>query len=65
MTRRYLGNKNTKEIHEYLKMIDACKLDEMKEEHKFWLDFESEVIDHCKNKGYNGCKWCLKKYHID
>jgi hypothetical protein len=43
-------------------MVDGCKLKEMKEEHKFWLDNKSEVEDHCENKGYNGCKWCLTKY---
>lgn len=67
MVRKYLGNKNPnkKEIHEYAKMKDACKLKEIKEEHKFWLDYEYEVEEYCKNKGYDGCKWCLPKYHTD
>ena len=65
MPKRYLGNKNTKEIHEYEKMVDGCKLNDMKEEHKFWLDFFFEIKDYCENKDYNGCKWCLPKYHAD
>ena len=65
MGNKYLGNTNTKEIHEYAKMVDGCKLNQMKDKHKFWLSSESEVRDHCKNKGYNGCKWCLNQYHVD
>lgn len=65
MARKYLGNTNTEEIHEYEKMKDGCKLKDMKEENKFWLDTEEEVKDYCNNKGYNGCKWCLFKYHVD
>jgi hypothetical protein len=65
MPRKYLGNTNSKEIHEFNKMIDGCKLDAMREEYKFWLETEYDVKDFCKNKGYNGCIWCLTKYHTD
>jgi hypothetical protein len=65
MPSKYLGNTNTKEIHDYEKKLNKCKLDKMKEEHKVWLKTESEVEYYCSDKGYNGCKWCLQKYDVD
>ena len=65
MPRKYLGNSNTKEIHEFVKMDERCKLREMKEEHKFWLDTFAQVMEHCRNKGYNGCAWCMPQIDTD
>ena len=63
--KKYLGNTNTKEIHEFKKMEDKCKFSEMKDEDKLWLDYGYEVILYCVRKKYNGCKWCLPEYYDD
>jgi len=63
MPESYLANSNTKEIHEYRKMVPNCKYSEIKDEHKIWLKDEFEVQKYIREKGYNGCRWCLPKYN--
>ena len=41
---------------------DSCRINEFKVEYEYAY-FESRVINLIKNKGYNGCKRCLKKYN--
>ena len=65
MPGKYLVNTNTKEIHEYERMVDNCRMEEIKEDHKFWLDYGFEIIIYCVRKDYNGCKWCLPHYHAN
>lgn len=61
----YLANSNTKEVHELDKTIDNCKIGEIKEEHKIPLETLSAVHNFIHIRGYNGCKWCMPKYHTD
>ncbi|MFC1787365.1 3-hydroxyacyl-CoA dehydrogenase [Halobacteriota archaeon] len=70
MGARYLANMNTKEIHDLkadikLKTRGQCQLDEIKEKHKKLVYTEVTVESLVRNEGYNGCKWCLSKYHTD
>jgi hypothetical protein len=58
MASKYLANKNTKEIHVFSEIGAGCKYNEIKPEHKIWLDTEQQVNEYIRNLGYNGCKWC-------
>lgn len=49
----YLGNKNTKEVHERAKETDNCQLDEIQE----WKCFNSLSTAH--SQGYDNCHWCI------
>ena len=70
MSARYLANMNTKEIHDLESNITPdkraqCQLDEIKEEHMRPVYNERMVGLLINTEGYNGCKWCLSKYHTD
>ena len=62
---RYLGNSNTKEIHDLSNLSSACRIGKMREEHKVFFDNIKDVEQAIKTEGYNGCRWCLSKYHTD
>jgi len=53
--KKYLINKNTKEIHDLNNKKRGCKINEIKDIHKIYTD----NINIYVKKGYNGCKWCL------
>ena len=61
----YLANSNTKEIHDLDNTQTNCQINEILPEHKIPLPTLDEVLDYINNKGYNGCRWCLEKYHTD
>lgn len=62
---RYLANKNTKEIHDLNNKQVNCQIDEIKPEHRIPLQTIEDVKEWIRKYGYNGCKWCLEKYHTD
>lgn len=64
-THQYIGNSNTKEIHDLHRITKACNFDKIKDEHKVSFESIKEVENAINNLGYNGCRWCLSKYDTD
>lgn len=66
-TYNYLANTNpsSKEIHDLDNEKDKCNIDDIKPKNIKMLNTESELQNYLNNKGYNGCKHCLEKYHTD
>jgi hypothetical protein len=52
---RYLGNKNTKEVHDTLNEKEQCQLKEIKEDHKKWFD----LLSVAHSEGFDNCAWCI------
>jgi hypothetical protein len=61
----FLGNSNTKEIHDGTRVKNACRVDEIHEEHKVWIKNYAEVKSTISNLGYDGCAHCIPELHID
>ncbi len=59
---RYVGNTNTREVHDIENITEACNFGRMTEEHKDYFDSIAEVEDAINTQGYNGCHWCMSKY---
>jgi hypothetical protein len=60
---KYIVNSNKMEVHDSARTRDGCKIDEMKPEHKSYLDDFNDVKNLFDNEGYNGCKWCMPEHH--
>lgn len=60
---RYLGNNNIghMEIHDLKNTKDGCKIEDIKPEHIEYFDSVKEGLD----KEFNGCFFCLRKYHTE
>lgn len=60
---KYLGNKSSghMEIHDLKNIKKGCKIDEILEKHKVYFNSIKEGLD----KGFNGCFYCLHKYHTE
>lgn len=52
---RYLGNKNTMEVHDRHNEKEQCQLDEIKQDHKKNFDSLSEA----HSEGFDNCAWCI------
>lgn len=52
---RYLGNKNTMEVHDTHNEKGGCQLDEIKPEHK--KHFDSLTLAH--SEGFDNCAHCI------
>lgn len=50
---RYIGNKNTTEVHDLDKENTNCQINEIKEK----VGFTS--LQQAYQLGYQNCKWCL------
>ena len=60
----YLANTNTGEIHKLSNVKPKCDIDKIKEEHKKFLESESEVNALIKsNSKYDGCAHCYNEKH--
>lgn len=60
----YLANTNTGEIHRLSTVKPECKIDEIKEEHKKYLNYESEVDALiASDSKYDGCYYCYNEKH--
>lgn len=60
----YLANTNTGEIHKLANVKTECKISEIKDEHKKYLDYEFEVdILIRSNSKYDGCAYCYSEKH--
>ncbi len=53
--KRYLGNKNKKEVHDSHNVTPRCQIEKMKEDHKIWFNSHYDAI----MKGYDNCHWCI------
>jgi len=53
--KQFLGNKNTKEVHNTSNEKEQCQLEEIKEDHKEWFDYLSTA----HNNDYDNCAWCI------
>lgn len=60
---RYLANTNKLEIHDLQNQQINCQINEIKQEHRISLNTEDDVKRWINLHGFNGCKWCLSKYH--
>ncbi len=61
----YLANSNKSEIHDLDNTQVNCQIDEILSEHRIPLENLSDVLEHIDHHGYNGCRWCLERYHTD
>ena len=58
LSKKYLVNKRTKEIHNLSNIQYQCFVNIIKD--KIYIS-ENELLDYISN-GYNGCRWCNSKY---
>jgi hypothetical protein len=52
---RFLGSKNTKEVHDTLNEKEQCQLNEIKPDHKKWFD----SLATAQAEGFDNCAWCI------
>jgi hypothetical protein len=52
---KYLGNKNTKEVHDTTNEMEQCQLREIRTEHKVWFD----SLNQAHVNGFDNCAWCI------
>lgn len=52
---RFLGNKNTMEVHDTSNEKTSCQLDEIKEDHKVWF----HTLDEAHSRDFDNCAWCI------
>lgn len=53
----YLGNKNTKEVHNLMDEQTNCQIDEIKSENKKY--FEPDTLAQAHLEGYDNCAYCI------
>ena len=54
---RYLGNKNTKEVHDTVNENANCQLSEIHPDHVVW--FNPDTLNEAHREGYDNCAWCI------
>jgi hypothetical protein len=64
-TARFIANRNTKEIHDLEQAVAGCKLDQINAENKLSLSTLEEVHQLMDELDFDGCRWCMGKYHSD
>ncbi len=52
---QYLGNSNTKEVHDLLNPKGNCRTDQISNDHRVYF----ETLARAKAAGYDNCYWCL------
>ena len=52
---RYLGNKNTMEVHDTENEQENCQLSEIKDDHKEWFS----SLEQAHTEGFDNCRWCI------
>jgi hypothetical protein len=53
---RYLGNSNTKEVHDLSNEQMSCQVSTIEIEHRV----EFETLKAARNAGYTYCQWCIE-----
>lgn len=57
-SKRYIGNKFTKEVHDvYMERFAFCKIDKIKYEHI--VTFTPDTLEQAHHEGYKNCRYCL------
>ena len=57
-SRRFIGNKITKEVHDvYVERILLCKIDEIRFENI--ITFTPDTLEQTHQEGYKNCRYCL------
>lgn len=64
-TASYLGNLNTKEIHDLSNTQPRCHIERISEKNKIYFDTFEAAKKAMETAGYNGCRWCLSAYDTD
>lgn len=59
----YIGNNNTKEIHDSCNITSACQFGRIKAEHKVFYGSLQDVENATTYEGYNGCAFCMPEYN--
>ena len=54
---RFLGNSNTKEVHDLTRTETNCQIPEILPEHKVW--FTPDTLQQAHREGYDNCAYCL------
>ncbi|MCG2695137.1 hypothetical protein L6261_03605 [Candidatus Parcubacteria bacterium] len=57
MSKRYLGNTNTTEVHDLSNEKVGCQIDEILERHK--VTFSPDTLLTAHSEGFDNCHWCL------
>ena len=52
---RFLGNKNTMEVHDTFNEKKQCQLNEIKPDHKK----ELASLSQAHSEGFDNCDWCI------
>jgi len=53
----YLGNKNTKEVHNLLNQKVNCQINEIKPEHR--KTFFPDTLEQAHREGFDNCAHCI------
>ena len=54
----YLGNKNSREVHDLNNQQTNCQISEIQSEHKKY--FTPDTLAQAKSEGYDPCDYCLE-----
>lgn len=54
---RFIGNKNTKEVHDLDNEKISCRINEIKTEHV--VTFSPDTLATAKAAGYDNCAYCI------
>lgn len=55
--KRYIGNKNTMEVHDLDNEKAACQIDEIKTEHI--VTFTPDTLSTAHSQGFDNCAHCI------
>lgn len=55
--KRYLGNKNNKEVHDLDNEKPSCQIKEIKDTNKVY--FTPDTLEQSYKEGYDNCAWCI------
>lgn len=55
--KQFIGNRNTKEVHDLNKEETNCKINEIKSGHV--VTFIPDTLETAKAQGYDNCKHCI------
>jgi hypothetical protein len=55
--KRYIGNKNTNEVHDLDNEKTECRINEIKTDHV--VTFNPDTHAEAKRLGFDNCYWCI------
>lgn len=54
---RFLGNRNTKEVHDLMRETTNCQISDILPQHKVY--FTPDTLEEAHQNGYDNCHWCI------